>query len=154
MNNMNGLNSKRIYFTIVIGCLVFMSHPIFAQSSILGKWKTIDDSSGKPRSVVEIYKNGDSYFGRIIEMYLEPHEDPDPICEDCDPDDDRYNMKVLGMEILRGAQKDDDEYVDGSILDPENGKVYNCKLWIEDGDLKLRGYIAFFFRTQTWKKIE
>ena len=54
------------------------------------------------------------------------------------------------MEFIRGMRKDGDEWGDGSILDPENGKVFDCKLWVEDGDLKVRGYVAFFFRTQTW----
>jgi uncharacterized protein (DUF2147 family) len=43
-----------------------------------------------------------------------------------------------------------DEWEDGTIMDPDNGKVYDCKLWVEDGKLKVRGYVAFFFRTQTW----
>lgn len=122
----------------------------FAQDTILGKWKTIDDESNKPRSVVEIYEKDGKFFGKVVDMFLEPHEDPDPVCDECDEDDSRYMQKVKGMEILKGAVKDDDQYVDGRILDPENGKVYNCKLWIEDGNLKLRGYIAFFYRTQTW----
>lgn len=125
-----------------------------AQDPIVGKWETIDDETNKPRSVVEIYKKGDMYYGKVVDMFLEPHEDPDPVCDDCDEDDPRYMQKTLGMEILKGAKKEGDEYVDGKILDPENGKVYNCKLWLEDGDLKLRGYIAFFYRTQTWLKYE
>lgn len=125
-----------------------------AQDSIIGKWKTIDDETNKPRSVVEIYKKGDLYYGKVVEMFLEPHEDPDPVCENCDEEDPRYMQKTMGMEILKGAKKDGDEYVDGKILDPENGKVYSCKLWLEEGDLKLRGYIAFFYRTQTWLKYE
>lgn len=143
----------RISFIVFFSFLI-STQIAFAQESILGKWKTIDDENGKPRSVVEIYKKGDLFYGKVVDMYLEPHEDPDPVCDDCDEDDDRYMKKVRGMEILRGAKKDEEEYVDGKILDPENGKVYNCKLWLEDGDLKLRGYIAFFFRTQTWLKFE
>ena len=125
-----------------------------AQDAIVGQWKTIDDETNKPRSIVEIYKKGDLYYGKVVEMFLEPDEDPDPVCDDCDEDDPRFMKKVLGMEILKGAKKEGDEYVDGEILDPKNGKVYNCKLWLESGDLKLRGYVAFFYRTQTWLKYE
>ncbi|RZV56230.1 MAG: DUF2147 domain-containing protein, partial [Flavobacteriaceae bacterium] len=32
----------------------------------------------------------------------------------------------------------------------EHGRTYNCKLWIEEGVLKVRGYVAFFYRTQEW----
>ncbi len=129
-------------------------HVATAQDPILGQWKTIDDESGKPRSVVEIYKKGDLYYGKVVELFLEPHEPKDPVCDECDEDDPRYKQKTRGMEILKGVKKEEDEYVDGEILDPENGKIYNCKLWLEDGNLKLRGYIAFFYRTQTWLKYE
>ncbi|MEO9965096.1 MAG: DUF2147 domain-containing protein [Reichenbachiella sp.] len=125
-----------------------------AQNDIVGKWKTIDDESGKPRSVVEIYKKDNLYYGKITDMFLEPHEDPDPVCDECDEEDERYMKKVRGMEILKALRRDGDEYVDGKILDPENGKVYTCKLWLENGNLKLRGYVAIFYRTQTWLKYE
>jgi len=45
-----------------------------------------------------------------------------------------------------------EEYSEGTILDPKNGKVYRCKIWIEEQDLKLRGYLGPFYRTETWKK--
>ena len=54
------------------------------------------------------------------------------------------------MTIITDMEMDGAEWEDGEILDPENGKVYDCKLWIEDGKLKVRGYVAFFYRTQTW----
>lgn len=121
--------------------------------SIVGKWKTIDDESGKARSVVHIYQKGDKFFGKIEQLFTEPGEDPDPICDDCDEDDPRYNQKVIGMEIIKDMEYDesDDEYEDGTILDPENGSVYDCKLWVgDDGNLRVRGYIMFLYRTQTW----
>lgn len=117
---------------------------------IVGKWKTIDDETGKPKSIVEIFiKNGKAY-GKIIEL-INPDE-PNPICDLCSDDDDRKDQKVFGMEIIRGLEQDDNEWEDGTILDPKNGKVYDCKIWVEDGVLQVRGYIAFFFRTQTWQR--
>ena len=60
------------------------------------------------------------------------------------------------MEIIKDLVPDGDEYADGTILDPKKGegKIYTCKLWMEDGKLMVRGYIAFFFRTQTWHRVE
>ncbi|MFY0650770.1 MAG: DUF2147 domain-containing protein [Cyclobacteriaceae bacterium] len=121
----------------------------FAQD-IVGKWTSIDDNSGKERSIVEIYKKEDKYFGKIVGMYLEPDEPKDPVCDQCT--DDRKDKKIMGMEIIRNMEKDDDEYSGGEIMDPENGKIYRCKLWIEDGKLMVRGYVAFFYRTQEWIK--
>ena len=58
------------------------------------------------------------------------------------------------MLVIWQLEKVGDVYKNGKILDPEEGKVYTCKMWIEDGDLKVRGYLGFFYRTQTWKKLK
>ena len=121
---------------------------------IVGKWKTVDDVSGKPRSVVEIFERDGKVHGRILRLYREPGEDQDPTCVECDEHDPRYRKKIVGMEILSNMIKDDDEYDDGEILDPKNGKIYSCKLWLEGKDLKVRGYLGPFFRTQTWHRAE
>lgn len=138
---------KNLLFTVI---LAFFVNSVIAQNSIVGTWKTIDDNSGKPRSVVEIYKQGDRYFGKVLKTFPNPGEDPDPICDLCS--DERKDKKVIGMEIIQDMRLEDDEYVGGEILDPENGKIYRCKLWIEDNVLNVRGYVAFFYRTQKWYK--
>lgn len=121
-----------------------------AMAQIVGKWKTIDDATGKPRSVVEIFERGGSYFGKVLSIFPRPGKDPDPVCNECDPSDSRYKKKVKGMEIVRNLKKDGDEFSGGDILDPEIGKIYKCKIWKEEGNLKVRGYLGPFFRTQTW----
>lgn len=130
--------------------LLFSAVGVYAQA-IVGKWKTIDDESGKPRSIVEIYQEEGKFFGKIIKLYRDPGEDPDPVCEECE--DHRNGQKVIGMEIITDMKFDKSagEYRKGEILDPENGNIYDCKIWIdEEGNLKVRGYLLFFYRTQTW----
>ncbi|MEQ1585681.1 MAG: DUF2147 domain-containing protein [Cyclobacteriaceae bacterium] len=117
---------------------------------IVGKWKTIDDETTEPKSIVEIVEKNGKYYGKIIKLFRAPGEDPDPICEECDLDDDRYQKKIIGMEILKDMMKSGTEYSEGNILDPNNGKIYSCKIWLEGKNLKLRGYWGPFFRTQTW----
>jgi uncharacterized protein (DUF2147 family) len=135
---------KKVGLLILSGLLI---GNVSAQT-IFGKWKTIDDETGKPKSIVEIYEKDGKAYGKVIKLFREPNEDQDPICDKCT--DDRKDKKVLGMEIVRNMQKDDDEWEDGTIMDPKKGTVYDCKIWLEDGKLQVRGYIAFFFRTQTW----
>lgn len=119
---------------------------------IFGKWKTIDDETHRPKSIVEITEKDGMAYGKIIKLFREPDEDQDPICDECT--DYRKDKRVLGMTIVTDMVKDGDEWEDGEILDPKNGKVYDCKMWVEDGKLMVRGYIAFFFRTQTWLPVE
>jgi uncharacterized protein (DUF2147 family) len=136
---------------IFILAFSFLSISSNAQD-IFGKWKSIDDNTNKPKSIVEITEKDGKAYGKIIELFREPDEDQDPICDDCS--DHRKDQKVLGMTIITDMVKDGDEWEDGEILDPKDGKIYDCKIWVaDDGTLKVRGYIAFFFRTQTWVPI-
>ena len=129
--------------------------PVLGTSqTVIGKWKTIDDETGELKSIVEIFERGGKVYGRIIKLFRKPNEDQNPVCDECDEEDPRYKKKVLGMEIMKDMVKEDDEYSGGEILDPNNGKVYRCKIWLEGKDLKLRGYLGPFFRTQTWIKTE
>lgn len=129
-----------------LALLPFLAALHLDAQDIVGRWVTIDDNTGKQRSVVEISVKDGKASGRIVEIFDATKRDK--TCEVCT--DDRKGKKVLGMEIIRGMVKDKDEWKGGTIMDPDNGKIYDCKLWLENGTLKVRGYIAFFFRTQTW----
>lgn len=138
--------------------LIFvLSISISAQhEEITGLWKTIDDETGRVKSVVKIYINDGKLYGDIVKLFRLPDEDPDPLCNECDEDDPRKDQKILGMTIITDMELDDDdnEWEDGEILDPKKGKVYDCKLWVEDEKLQVRGYIAFFYRTQEWLRYD
>jgi uncharacterized protein (DUF2147 family) len=129
---------------------LLISTSSYAQLSPIGKWKTIDDNTGKERSVVEIFQKEDKVFGKITKLYLDKGEDPDPVCDECEQDDDRYKKKIIGMEIIRNMEIEGNELTEGTIMDPDNGKVYRCKIWAEGNNLKVRGYLGPFYRTQTW----
>jgi uncharacterized protein (DUF2147 family) len=149
--------NKFFNFLTLIVLVLFFSISINAQhEEITGLWKTIDDETGQPKSVVKLYIEDGKLYGDIVKLFRKPGEDPDPICDKCDSDDPRYNQKVLGMTIITDMefQKNDNEWEDGEILDPKKGKVYDCKLWVEDGKLQVRGYVLFFHRTQEWLRYE
>ncbi len=138
---------------LLLSALTYSS--IFA-STIEGEWQTVDDESGKVKSVVKIYKSGDKLFGKIVEIFPEKDEDQNPLCDKCPESDSRKDKPMKGMEIIKNLTLDDGVWVgDDSILDPEKGKLYDCKIWVDENDsnkLNVRGYIGFFFRTQTWVK--
>ena len=141
-------------FTVasLVVAMIFSSSNLFAQSPIVGKWKTKDDETGRIKSIVEITEKNGMYYGTIVELFRLPDEDQDPYCDKCD--DDRKDKRILGMEIVRDMQLNDDwVWADGTILDPKKGSVYDCEMWFEEGEmntLKVRGYIWFVYRTQEW----
>lgn len=146
---------KKKIFLISFLLFTFMFTDLSAQS-VLGKWKTIDDETGKAKSIVLIYKKDSKLYGKIVKLYKEKGEDQDPICKVCPGK--RKNKKVVGMNIITALEKDGSEWEgDEAILDPNNGKLYDCKLWVDEDDsnkLQVRGYIGFFFRTQTWHRVK
>lgn len=124
----------------------------YSQKTIVGKWKTIDDNTKEPKSIVEIYKVGAEYFGKITTILNEANKDK--VCVKCKGND--KNKPIEGLIIIKKLSKNDDSYGDGTITDPENGKTYTCKIWLDEKNnnvLNVRGYIAFFFRTQQWKRV-
>ena len=125
-----------------------------AQVTPVGLWKTIDDKDGTVKSEIRIVEKNGAIFGRV-ERILDPTAKPGETCTECS--DERKDQPILGMEILRGLKKADDKEVweGGNILDPKNGKIYRATLTpIEGGQkLQMRGYIAFFYRTQTWIRV-
>ncbi|MCE9599748.1 MAG: DUF2147 domain-containing protein [Spirochaetia bacterium] len=131
--------------SMAVAVLVLSSN-LFAQATPVGSWKTIDDETGQPKSYVNIWEQNGVIYGTISQL-INPSE-PDPKCTKCAGD--YYNKPVKGMTIMWGLKKDGDSWSGGQILDPNNGKVYTCKIWLEGGNLKLRGYIGPFYRTQTW----
>ncbi len=121
-----------------------------AQPNVIGKWNTVDDDTGEIKAVVDIFERNGRIYGRIIQIMN--REFPDPICEKCEKEDNRHKKRIIGMEIIRDLQRSGDSYSGGNILDPEDGKIYRCKIWIEGNNLMVRGYWGPFYRTQEWRK--
>lgn len=127
-----------------------------AKPTPVGRWTTIDDETHKPKSVVEIWEENGKLYGKIVKLFRKPDEDQNPKCTECEGK--LKNQPIIGMTILRGLVKDDNEWTDGTITDPKNGKTYDCTISLEDGGkkLKVRGYmgISLLGRTQHWVRAE
>ncbi|MBI1933654.1 MAG: DUF2147 domain-containing protein [Ignavibacteriales bacterium] len=147
---------KKIFYLVPVVIAFLLSANIYAQKEkVEGLWKTIDDETGQPKSIVKIYVKDGKVYGDVVKLFRKAGEDPDPVCDKCDDEDARKNKKILGMTIITDMKKGDDGvWEDGEILDPKKGKVYDCKLWVENGKLQVRGYVLFFHRTQEWLKYE
>lgn len=121
-------------------------------ASPVGVWRTIDDNTGKERSIVRISEVNGELQGVVEQIFDRPGEDPKHLCKDCEGE--RKDQPIVGMTILWGLRKNGDEWSGGEILDPDNGKVYRCKMTLfEDGtQLNVRGFIgiSLFGRSQTW----
>jgi uncharacterized protein (DUF2147 family) len=149
------MNIKKIIIQ-TLGLLLLSPILLAKQSPIEGRWKTIDDETKKPKSVVEITQVDGTYVGHIKEL-IEPKE-PNPLCDKCQGE--KKDKPIIGLEFLWGLKESEPgaEWDSGKILDPKNGKTYKCKAkLVENGTkLEVRGYIGFSLigRTQVWEKAD
>lgn len=136
------------FFALLFGALLTAQ----ASESPVGLWRTIDDKTGKEKSLVRIVEANGELHATIEKLFREPHEEPNPNCDKCPGE--RKNKPVIGMTIMTGLKKTGSEFEGGEILDPANGKIYRCKMWTAEGGKKLnvRGFIgvSLLGRTQVW----
>jgi len=125
---------------------------------VVDKWKSIDDKTGEVKSIIEIFKKGDKLNGKIIKLF---NEDPnyDPVCDECK--DHLKGKKIIGMQIINNLSEKKGVWKGKKgILDPDNGKYYDVKVWVDKKDknkLNVRGSIPgmpMLGRVQTWVRMK
>lgn len=140
---------KNVLATLFLTAIATIS---MQAQSVTGKWKTIDDETGKAKSIVEITESKGKIYGKVVEILTEKKEAK---CDKCTGAD--KGKPVKGLTIIKGLKKDGKEYSGGSITDPSSGKVYKCVVKLNGADkLDVRGYIGIqaLGRTQTWIRVK
>ena len=127
---------------------------VAADRTPVGSWKTIDDDTHQPKAIVDITEENGVLSGRVVKLFRNPNEDQNPKCKDCAGV--RKDQPIIGMTILWSLHRDGDEWNGGEIIDPDGGKIYRCKLHVDESGTKLevRGFIGFSLlgRTQVWER--
>lgn len=144
-------------FFLAVALTLAAAAPAHAQdASPVGLWKSIDDVSGQPKSLVRISEANGELSGRIEKLFRPANLDQAPRCNLCEGA--RKDQPIIGMVFMTGLKKSGDDYSGGEILDPDSGKVYKSKISLADGGKKLnvRGYIGvpMFGRSQVWVRQE
>lgn len=121
-------------------------------TSPLGSWTTFDDETGEAKSIVEVYEEGSTLSAKIVTV-LNKKEDR-PLCTECE--DDLKDAPIEGLRFVWDMQQDGDQWKNGRILDPADGKIYKAKMELDENGsvLKVRGSLGPFGRTQEWRRSE
>lgn len=147
---------KKLAFSVLALCCAFFFLSFTVQQdnpdAIIGSWK-----NGEGTGIIQIYKNGDKYQGKII--WLKEPNDPEtgkPKLDKNHPDKENHNRPVMGLINMWGFKyADKNEWSGGKIYDPKNGKTYSCKMSLDGNNkLKVRGYIgvSMIGRTDNWTR--
>lgn len=135
------------YCVSLLALMALQTSVMAGGEDVLGRWVTVDDKTGKQKSIINLYKQGDKLFGKIEKLLPGAAF---TVCNKCKGAD--KGKPLTGMNIIKNMKFDGEKWSNGTIFDPKKGKTYNSKLWREGGKLKVRGYIGFLYRTQTWNR--
>lgn len=129
----------------------------FKAADIVGVWMNEDKDAH-----VQITMEDDKFFGKIV-WIKDPIDEVTgkPKLDDDNVDENLRSRPIMGLMLLQDFVFDgDDEWEDGKIYDPKNGKTYSCFMEFDDEDdmdkLKIRGYvgISLLGRTTYWTKVK
>jgi len=148
--------SSRPLKRLLVLVLVSLGSAWGQESTPAGLWQTVSDRTGRPDALVRIAEVDGEYIGTVVAVFSPPAESSNPLCEECKGD--LKNKPIVGMAILHGVRRLPDGYSSGEILDPDEGRVYKCRIALTEGGRKLevRGYIGIplFGRSQIWIRKE
>lgn len=128
--------------------LVSSTNLVFSQNKIVGKWLTEDKEA-----VIQIFEKEGKFYGTIIWL-KEPNDSKgNPLTDTENPDKKSQKQPLIGLKMLKDFTFQDGEWTGGTVYDPDNGKTYKCKLWLEGNNvLKMRGYLGLVYSTETWTR--
>ncbi len=139
----------RVFLILLVMCVSASAQGL---SSPVGLWRTVDDKTGQETGLVRLFEANGALYGRIEKIFNPARARL--TCVKCD--DDRKSKPLVGLDFLRGLQRDGDVWDGGTILDPETGSIYKSSVRLGDGGQKLivRGYIGISMlgRSQTWTR--
>ncbi len=149
MKSINKLKNVFIglFLVFLINSLAVAQNP----DAILGVWKT-----GEGTGMVQVFKKGDKYFGKIVWLKVPNNPDNTPRTDINNPEAKMQNRPLKGLENLRNfVFKGNNAWEDGNIYDPKTGNDYSCEIkLVDENTLEVRGYIgvSLFGRTDVWKR--
>ena len=135
--------------SLFAGVFFFIISTAFSQQAddIIGKYHLPNGLD------VEIFKEGEKYFGRI--NALNNYEEGQ-LTDVNNPDKSKKNDSLVGMVIIKNLEYDPDEnqWIDGTMYGPEKGMVFNLKVTeIRENEIQVVGSKFILWRTMVWKKI-
>jgi uncharacterized protein (DUF2147 family) len=152
---------------LVVVLFVFVG-VCFAADLVEGYWLSIDEKTEKVTAGWYVYQEGGKLFGKILSS---ADGKPGDVADKCK---DSYagfpiagnvsKMPIIGTPWIFGlSMTKPGEWSGGSIINPEDGKLYKCKIIYHAADgkkyktdtLEMRGEIGLGIgRSQFWQKTD
>lgn len=145
----------KVWFVLCVCLVLMLTASVHAADAveadaIVGEW-FIDGE----KSVIEMYKCGDKYCGKIVWLIEPNHPDGTVKMDSENPDESKRDRALVGIDIVWDFESNGkNRWGSGTIYDPENGKTYSCKAKLKGDTLSVRGFIgvSIFGRTSVWTR--
>jgi len=148
--------------------LFFATPQAKAQDLAEGFWLSVDEKTNKTTAGWHIYQEGGKLLGKVLSMADYPRTVLASKCKESYPGfpvAGKVNqMPVVGTPWIFGLTLNKPgEWVNGYVVNPEDGGLYKCKIIFHKADgkkfhsdvLEMRGEIGFGLgRSQFWKKTD
>jgi uncharacterized protein (DUF2147 family) len=138
----------------------------FAADPATGYWISVDDKTGRATAGWELYLVNGELRGRVLSLAGYPGDIKALRAKNSYPDfpvaGKASDMPVVGTPWIYGLKMSGEgKWTGGSIIDPESGSLYKCKITFHPAGsgkfstdtLEMRGEIGFGIgRSQFWQK--
>jgi uncharacterized protein (DUF2147 family) len=130
-----------------------------ADKKVFGYWKSLDKDTGKTQSIFRIWEDKGKLVGKVVKTFPKPNgEKPQELCTECTGN--QKDKPVVGLIFLWGLELDKEnprKWVEGKVLNPEDGKTYNAEVELsaDAQELTIYGYIKMLVKlggSNTWKR--
>ena len=153
-------------FVIFLLVSIFTAGVFLAADSVEGFWISVDEKTQKATAGWEIYISGGKLFGKILSIADHPQNEKAYKCKDSYPGfpvaGKITQMTVVGTPWIFSLSMDrPGNWSGGQIIDPNDGKIYKCKITFRQMDgnkyktdtLEMRGEIGLGIgKSQFWQK--
>lgn len=141
--------------SILFGLFLLTYSIIHAAEDVIGFWKIYDEKTKKPLTVVAVYEYHNRLYGRLVANYNDEEQLVDTIYRPVGRATGvKGNPFYSGLDFIWDMKRKGNKYLGGKILDPQKGDVYDAELWLDKGNLIVRGQILVFGKNQTWFPFE
>ena len=141
-------NFKFLYFCLAV---FLCSYSSVSANDLYGFWQTVDNQTHQPTSIIAIYPYQGMIFGKIVASYDKQGNLEETLYQ---PRSRARGLQgrpyYCGLDFIwvSPAIATAREPAKGHVIDPRSGKVYSAKLWVEKGNLVLRGELMMFGKNE------
>lgn len=136
---------KLHFFVGILALIFFPIDELQAQKSdeVIGLYW-----SPKKDAKIKIFKKEGKFFGQFTWLKT-------PTKDVHNPQKNLRERDLKGMIFLTNFVFESGKYKNGEVYDPESGSTYSCEMWMEQGNLFVKGYVGFSFlgRTEVFEKV-